>query len=715
MEDVPRWSGSTSSIGSHNTDRDSPGTPTPNARRVRDNYKLARSKAAIRGLVFSDLPDDTPQSPQKAQSTSSTGGAESSDEESSITSDDLEDPTNSNHIEPPITKVYDQYDLSGFSPEDFDLLLTMAPADQLPELNTSEVKTEELPNDNITVIESVEQNEESISREGEAVPDLPTKRPATHMAIKRYVIFHKFNQDPYASHTISQRREFERNVYDYARANGLSKQEARSEIREARVMCGAPESDSEDSSYGPEDDDSSEILAQLATTTFSFQDLQKEGVEAVGDGGELTSPRAIRARKKSKRGRKMGEEQQNTAETQGPVADATRSENAASGNANVESNTSQATEVPTLTSSVPANDGRRSRRKRKRVDVEAADDPDPTNQSLPAAKKSKKSKHFEQRDEEQTTTVKSQPSSASNPGTMEVDAVHEKHADKVQTSPTMPKDSEKATKRQEKRNRRREKRAAESKELPDSETKKPGEGQVPTVDVAQSPSTKVVTTKPSNSKSLPPAKKEKSNKKSKRHESKSKVGDHVSSSSHEDPATSKELGPNDPKSELEAHQNFLRANMHDPHETTVPAGKTTSLAEAEGKQSNFIAKLDALKRYSNEKQVQLYDDGKYANADKQTKADLKNLKEEKTTMQEMDVDTPMTDEGLEKRKERKSRKSKTKKDKTSKDKTPKADESGGEDRVEARETKESSTRPRKTKSGAGKQMVLSPTEQVDFH
>jgi len=676
-QELQRWSGSTSSMESHNTDRDSPGTPTPNPRRFKDNSRPAISEAKARERDASDSPTNTSRSPRKLESSSSSDWAAGTDGELSMTSSDLEDPASSNSNEHPVTKVYHQYDLQSFTPQDFDLLLTLAPADQLPDLTTSEVKAE-------------------------VASDFPDGRSAVRIAIKRYVIFHKFNQDPYASHTTSQRRDFERNVYDYARANGLRKQEALNEVRKARVIGGAPEDDSENSSFGSEVDDTAEILAHLATTTFSYRDLERQGINS-----EPPIPkRADGDRRKTRRGRKTGGEEHNPAETRNPVADADNDGKGTLGNTNAEPAKSYATNIPSLIGSLPVAGSRSSRRKRKRMDVEAADNA--TNQPR---REAKKSKHFQRVDKKQSTTQQSRSSPDSNGDTMDVDFPLEKDANKPQTTLSLSKGTEKATKKQEKRQRRREKHAAESKGGPHSETKKAREDQTHVVDVAHFPSAKVIDAKPSSSEHLPPAERKKRIKrKSNTRESESRVDAGASCSRLDDEASSKERAPNEPKSEQEAHQNFMRANMHDPQETTLTADKTTQeVAEAEGKQSKLIEELHALKRFSNEKQLQLYDDGKYANADKQTKEDLKDLKEEKTTVGEMYIDIPKIDRGPEKKEKKKGRKSKVKRDKAVKD-----EESGGNDGGEIKKNRGSNTRAKRRKRGSEKQENVSPDEQAGF-
>ncbi|KAI9814820.1 MAG: hypothetical protein M1827_003086 [Pycnora praestabilis] len=98
-----------------------------------------------------------------------------------------------------------------------------------------------------------------------------------------------------------------------------------------------------------------------------------------------------------------------------------------------------------------------------------------------------------------------------------------------------------------------------------------------------------------------------------------------------------EKGPNDPANEEEAHLNYLKAQERDPHESEYTAGMTREqIQEQEKKDHEFVSKLSSLKRFSNEKQLQAFDGGAYEHADKQTKDDLKGLKEEKKDEQKFE-------------------------------------------------------------------------------
>lgn len=69
--------------------------------------------------------------------------------------------------------------------------------------------------------------------------------------------------------TTSDRRRFERDVYDFGRSLGLPKKQARDELRKARAFCGEEEYDSDNSAWGDEVDDSLAILGKLSNLLVS--------------------------------------------------------------------------------------------------------------------------------------------------------------------------------------------------------------------------------------------------------------------------------------------------------------------------------------------------------------------------------------------------------------------------------------------------------------
>ena len=92
--------------------------------------------------------------------------------------------------------------------------------------------------------------------------------------INHYIRKHPFFEKSLGSFTKSERRQFERDVYDYARGSGLKKSEARRHVVKAREFCGEEQSGSDSSSFECEIDDSTWILESRWT-------LDESAAEAV--------------------------------------------------------------------------------------------------------------------------------------------------------------------------------------------------------------------------------------------------------------------------------------------------------------------------------------------------------------------------------------------------------------------------------------------------
>ncbi|MCJ1474603.1 hypothetical protein MMC13_003263 [Lambiella insularis] len=84
--------------------------------------------------------------------------------------------------------------------------------------------------------------------------------------INHYVRGHPFIQQSLIGHTTTQRRTFEREIYDYARGLGLNKEQTRNEVLKARSFCGELEYDSDESKLDDEVDDLAKVLATTSTT-----------------------------------------------------------------------------------------------------------------------------------------------------------------------------------------------------------------------------------------------------------------------------------------------------------------------------------------------------------------------------------------------------------------------------------------------------------------
>lgn len=85
--------------------------------------------------------------------------------------------------------------------------------------------------------------------------------------------------------TTSDRRRFERDVYDFGRSLGLSKAHTIEELHKARMFCGEGDYDSDNSAWGDEVDDSLVTLDKLSNlvvpTSTSVELLAQTGVEVL--------------------------------------------------------------------------------------------------------------------------------------------------------------------------------------------------------------------------------------------------------------------------------------------------------------------------------------------------------------------------------------------------------------------------------------------------
>ncbi|KAK0516357.1 hypothetical protein JMJ35_000960 [Cladonia borealis] len=81
-------------------------------------------------------------------------------------------------------------------------------------------------------------------------------KPSVIKQMNHYIRKHPFFERSLAITVKSERRQFERNVYDFARGLGLKRTEARRHVIKAREFCGEEQSDSDSSSFEGEIDDS---------------------------------------------------------------------------------------------------------------------------------------------------------------------------------------------------------------------------------------------------------------------------------------------------------------------------------------------------------------------------------------------------------------------------------------------------------------------------
>lgn len=93
----------------------------------------------------------------------------------------------------------------------------------------------------------------------------PTKIPTIPKQVAMFVRKHPFLEQVAGPFTKSDRRKFERDVYDYAEALGLDHAAAKKQVIKARGFCGEEQYDSDNSALGEEIDNSRDIIKRLDT------------------------------------------------------------------------------------------------------------------------------------------------------------------------------------------------------------------------------------------------------------------------------------------------------------------------------------------------------------------------------------------------------------------------------------------------------------------
>ncbi|KAL8714297.1 MAG: hypothetical protein Q9225_006591 [Loekoesia sp. 1 TL-2023] len=97
----------------------------------------------------------------------------------------------------------------------------------------------------------------------------PSLDPTILKCINHFARRHQFfTEQSFNKYTTSQRRNFERDVYDYARSIGLSKPQAKASIIDARRLCGEEDYHSDETRLDDDEvDDSSALLLTLPAST----------------------------------------------------------------------------------------------------------------------------------------------------------------------------------------------------------------------------------------------------------------------------------------------------------------------------------------------------------------------------------------------------------------------------------------------------------------
>ena len=125
------------------------------------------------------------------------------------------------------------------------------------------------------------------------------------MQVNHFIRRHSFLQTSLVCHTTSERRSFERDIYDYARGLGLSTSEAHKEVLKGRAFCGEEDYNSDNTALGDEVDDSAETMKRLATPIVSARKRSGSG-QLVDVPAVVEEPRQRRRRKKQSVGEPLG-------------------------------------------------------------------------------------------------------------------------------------------------------------------------------------------------------------------------------------------------------------------------------------------------------------------------------------------------------------------------------------------------------------------------
>lgn len=122
--------------------------------------------------------------------------------------------------------------------------------------------------------------------------EISTSPSAQLKLLSQFIRMHGFfSQSSAGQFTTSERRKFERDIYDYARARNLSQKHARQAIAKARDFC-EQGCDSDNSAWESEIDDSTEILKKLCVSV-SRSSKAESSVSSRSVGDILNEGRAL--------------------------------------------------------------------------------------------------------------------------------------------------------------------------------------------------------------------------------------------------------------------------------------------------------------------------------------------------------------------------------------------------------------------------------------
>lgn len=197
-------------------------------------------------------------------------------------------PDESEHVDLPT--LYDDFDLEGIDTEDLIHWSQAAPEGQ--------------------------KLEDAKSHEKDASPESFSSNPNILKQLNHFVRKHKFfRRLSLTRFTTSDRRKFERDVYDFGRSVGLSKRQAREELSKARAFCGERDHDSDNSAWEDEVDDSlitlgvsasagGELLPSMPSATQGRRAENHErpncDIDKIGIGTEISASASTTSARKRK-------------------------------------------------------------------------------------------------------------------------------------------------------------------------------------------------------------------------------------------------------------------------------------------------------------------------------------------------------------------------------------------------------------------------------
>ena len=422
------------------------------------------------------------------------------------------------------TKMYNDFDIQGVSKEELAFWSQLAPPDQKltdPEILPQKLQSKSKKAPSAYVSSVCYYNVLIFSKASTS-----TVKPSSLIAksVNHFIRRHPFfAQQSLSAYTTSERRKFERDVYDFARAQGLSKVQAKIQTVKAREMCGEEEYDSENSALGDEVNDNKDIIRGLSapsavksTSSEVWPPIETKEVIEVPSEEEEQATITIATKGVP------SDAKENEVNAQTPHVETEAGKSSKSAETKLKSSQTNNSEVPDVRTKVDKRIG------------------------------------------EAITEV--QHSSAAQPSSVA--------AGKSKAGLEDESNKRKAERKEKKRAKRKvEMNGVTAQQTLGADTKHgPNQGSPDEI--------------------IPPPTK----------------------------------GPNDPNTEVEAHENYLKSNERNSPEPEKPTDKSTKEQEQAAKRSAaFDAELRAARDYANEHAIDLYSQGKYKGASKQFREEMKTM------------------------------------------------------------------------------------------